>query len=384
MAAYTEVTRQSWISRLGQSFKNVIGGIILLLIATSLLFWNEGRAVKRAKALKEGKAQVESVAPSQWANQADGRLLHTSGLIQTEHPLLDPEFNIETKSLRLQRRVETYQWKENVTTRKDKKVGGAEETIKEYSYDQVWSDQLINSSNFKVQEEHQNPTSQLYSSYLKNAVKAFMGPITISERILGRLNAFEPINVNREPGIPNSKLHDMQGVTGVYIGQGNPQLPVIGDTRISFFAVPEGDYSIVGQKSVNEFVSFTASNGNKVLLVEKGTIAAQAMFEAAEQANKTMLWVLRFVGLLIMFFGWQIIAKPIVVVGDVVPIVGNLLGLGLSVFSGVMAFTFSTIIIAFGWMAYRPLLSIVLLVIGIGVFLYFKRKGSTIHSSVES
>ena len=62
-------------------------------------------------------------------------------------------------------------------------------------------------------------------------------------------------------------------------------------------------------------------------------------------------------------------------VADVVPILGNILGLGLSVFSGVMAFTISLLVIALGWFSYRPILSLVLLAIGAGVFYFFKQKG---------
>ena len=46
--ATTATQTQSWISRLGGSFKNVIFGIILFVVAFPVLFNNEGRAVRRA------------------------------------------------------------------------------------------------------------------------------------------------------------------------------------------------------------------------------------------------------------------------------------------------------------------------------------------------
>ena len=59
----TEVSQVSWFSRLGGAFKGILFGIILFLLAIPLLFWNEGRAVKRARALTKGAAAVVSVQP---------------------------------------------------------------------------------------------------------------------------------------------------------------------------------------------------------------------------------------------------------------------------------------------------------------------------------
>ncbi len=51
---FTEVTSQSWWSRLGDSIKAVLVGIVMFLVSFPLLFWNEGRAVQTAKSQKEG------------------------------------------------------------------------------------------------------------------------------------------------------------------------------------------------------------------------------------------------------------------------------------------------------------------------------------------
>ena len=43
--AYTETTQTSWGSRLGGAFKGMVTGIVLILVGTGLLYWNEGRTV---------------------------------------------------------------------------------------------------------------------------------------------------------------------------------------------------------------------------------------------------------------------------------------------------------------------------------------------------
>ena len=58
--AYQEVTTTGYGTRVGNSFKSIGTGFVLLIAATALLWWNEGRAVKTAKMLEEaGSAYVE-------------------------------------------------------------------------------------------------------------------------------------------------------------------------------------------------------------------------------------------------------------------------------------------------------------------------------------
>ena len=49
--SYTEVTSTSWFSRLGDSFKGIGTGFLLIIAATALLWWNEGRTVRTGDAL---------------------------------------------------------------------------------------------------------------------------------------------------------------------------------------------------------------------------------------------------------------------------------------------------------------------------------------------
>ena len=59
---FTEVTSQSWFSRIGGAFKGILVGLVLFVLAFPILFLNEGRAVTTYKALKEGGSSVISVA----------------------------------------------------------------------------------------------------------------------------------------------------------------------------------------------------------------------------------------------------------------------------------------------------------------------------------
>ena len=49
----SETSSQGWLSRLGGAIKGIFVGLIMVIAAFPLLFWNEGRAVKPAKSLDE-------------------------------------------------------------------------------------------------------------------------------------------------------------------------------------------------------------------------------------------------------------------------------------------------------------------------------------------
>ena len=69
------------------------------------------------------------------------------------------------------------------------------------------------------------------------------------------------------------------------------------------------------------------------------------------------------IGFFVMLLGITMVFKPIAVFGDVVPIIGTLLGAGIAVFAGAVAAALSLVTIAISWLAYRPLLGITLLVL---------------------
>ena len=111
--SYTEVTSQSWGSRIGGAFKGILLGIILFFVAFPFLFWNEGRAVKTYKTLQEGGKTVIEVAADSVDAANEGKLIHVSGLADTEATLVDPDFGVSATALRLNRKVEMYQWQES-------------------------------------------------------------------------------------------------------------------------------------------------------------------------------------------------------------------------------------------------------------------------------
>ena len=148
--AYTETTSTSYGQRLAGSAKGMIGGLLMFIIGTCLLWGNEGRTVRTAKAIGDAASHVESVADvSRVDASLNGKLIHASAFADTKDTLTDDMFGVREQAIKLDRKVEYYQWVEHSQTKKRDKVGGGEETITTYTYEQKWVDKPVNSAEFK-------------------------------------------------------------------------------------------------------------------------------------------------------------------------------------------------------------------------------------------
>src|SRR5690242_7389761 len=110
---FTEVTTEGWGSRLGGSLIAALIGLLLVPASIILLYWNEGRAVDAIRALNRAGAVIVEVNAAAVDPKDDGKLVHTSGMMQPTTPARDPVFGVTGDGvLRLKRTVEMYQWKE--------------------------------------------------------------------------------------------------------------------------------------------------------------------------------------------------------------------------------------------------------------------------------
>ncbi len=85
------------------------------------------------------------------------------------------------------------------------------------------------------------------------------------------------------------------------------------------------------------------------------------MFKTAEASNKLLTWILRFVGFIVMMIGVYVFLRPLSVLADVVPFLGNIVEAGTGIIAFLMALVLSFVTIAVAWFAYRPILGIILL-----------------------
>ncbi len=363
------VTEQGWGSRLGGAFKGIVAGLIMVVLGVILLFWGEGRAVRRAQALKEGEKTAISISAEAPIPEDDGRLVHLSGQATSDALLRDPELGAESRGLKLYRMVEMYQWKESSSSKTEKKIGGGTRTVTTYDYSRVWSEQGINSSSFEEPSGHENPTFPIHGeSWIAEPIT--VGELTLTRTFVGKISKRRPVDVAGIQ-IPSEIQGRPTRIAGgkIHLG-GDPSSPRVGDVRISFNEVPETEVSIIGMQQNSEVRPYQTSNGQTLALLVTGLKAKDEMFQAAKASNNTLTWILRAVGFFLIFIGFSTVLKPLSVLADVIPLFGNVAEAGTRFVSFLMAGVVSLVTIALGWLFYRPLLGISLLA-GAAVFLFW-------------
>lgn len=386
--SFTETTSVSWFGRIKRSVGAVVIGLVLIVAMVVLLFWNEGRAVTTARSLDEGAAAVVAVDAGSIDAAHEGKLIHISGPVTTDATPADPDFGIEAKGIRLVRSVEMYQWKEESKSETEKKLGGGEETVTTYTYSKTWDDRPINSGDFKKPDGHSNPDMTIRGKSFQ-VPEAKLGAFTLDQPVLDLMSNDEALTLRPDQidairaaysGSKPAKVVDGR----IYLGY-NATSPQIGDYRVTYSLVPVGTSSIVGKQTGSRLTGYQTVAGDELLMVDAGSVSAEKMFEEAKTANTFITWILRVVGLVLLFIGFAMLLSWMGVLADVIPFVGSIVSFGTGLIAFVMAILVGSAVIAFAWFWYRPLLA--LAIFGGGALIAFLltrlRSKKTVAQSAE-
>jgi len=370
MSDFTETTSVSWFGRIARSLKGILVGIVLLPLSIVLHSWNEGRAVTTARSLKEGASAVVPVQTDAVLPANEGKLIHLSGEVRTSEAIRDPLFGLSIEALRLKRLVEMYQWKESKHSETRKKLGGGEETVTHYSYEKTWSDDRIDSSEFKEPKGHENPPRFPVSSVTTFTSRAALGAFAIPEQILRKMDGDSPLRPTEEclKQLPAELKPKLSG-EHVYLGK-DSEAPAVGDARVTFQALKPAIFSILAQQQAGSLSPYQTKAGREIERVESGNLSAAVMFQHAESENTVITWALRFAGFIVMLIGFSLLLNPLKILADVVPFIGSIVGFGTGFISLILAFVGSLVVIAVAWLAVRPVLGGSLMLIALGVSAY--------------
>lgn len=379
--AITEISRRRIGTRLKGSLGGIVVGILLVCGASIAHWWNEGRAVKTARGLDEGYSLVVSGHSEEINPSNDGKLVHVIGDISAAEKITDNDFGVAITALKLKRSVHMFQWTEKSKTETEKKLGGAEESVTTYSYEPKWKSKLIQSSKFKQPSGHENPSAYPYISYTANTSRSMLGSYAVSDWILSSVNDYEWYEWESWDNnkFPNARKTDDNGRPGtsLYIGSGEPGDPDIGDIKVQFQYVPSGTYSVIAKQSGNRLEPFNTSTGSSIAMVRTGAVDASAMFEQAHTQNTFLTWLIRIIGFVIVWVGVRLVFRPLVVLADVVPAIGRIVGIGVNFLSFLLAAVIASFVVALAWIWYRPLIGLTLLGVALIIIVYLVRKRST-------
>ena len=408
--AYQETKTTGYGTRVGNSFKSILSGIVLIIGATILLWWNEGRAVKTADMLEDAQgACVEMPNPDKKSAEFEGELVCATAMATTDEVLTDSQFGISENAIGLSRKVEYFQWVEHADEQKEDKLGGKEVTTTTYTYTQEWVSSPVNSGNFKDPEyQGKNYTWTQVENQDLYAEKVTFGAYVLNEALIHSISSTEAVELNisesvlealnksvadtyavrkglptttaTEPApavadsvktvVPDSITQDNK-VDLEYIHQVGNMLyygrsanaPEIGDVRITFEKTVPAKVTIVSQVDGNTFKPFTASNKKKFQTLRMGKKTIEEIFEEENEANSMWTWVLRIVGILLVISGFKGLFGFLETVLKVVPFLSSIFAFGVGIICSIVGFVYSLIVISLAWIFYRPVLGIILLVI---------------------
>ena len=366
--AYQEVTKTSYGSRLSNSLGGILGGLIMFIAATILLWWNEGRSVKTAKMLKAAETECVDVASIASLDPAlDGQLVHATAVAKTDEVLTDPDYGLSVNAIRLVRDVEYYQWVEHSTSETKAKIGGGQETTTTYTYSKEWVSGPIDSGSFKDPEyQGKNYVRTTVPDRTVTAQKVDFGAYVLPPALVGAIPAGTSVNV--PASVANGVDVFVDGST-VYYGE-QPQTPAIGDVRVSFTQADGGTASILAQVTGNTFESYKHKNGKSLMVLKMGEHSQESMFESEKAANKAILWIVRILGIILAIVALRMTFSILVTILKVLPFLANIASLGVNLVTGIVGFIWSLLVIMIAWVAYRPLLAVALALV-IAALVYF-------------
>jgi Transmembrane protein 43 len=350
---YTETTTRSFGARMADSITGVVAGVALVPLAVGLLFWNEGRAVKTARALDEGAGAVVSVDPARVDPGHEQALVHLAGEATTDETLADPDFGVAQNALVLRRVVSVYQWKEEQHRSTRDKLGGGQETQTDYTYTKVWSDDLIDSSHFKG-SAHRNPPAKAYPDQRIQAERATVGAFRLTSGLLARIGQFQPKAVT-ETDLPAGLRGKVKVDGSTFYAGADPARPEIGDARIRFEVAAPQAVSIVARQVEDSFQPYPTKAGRELEMLSQGSHSPESMFTETRSENTLLTWVLRGVGVAVLWIGLALLLGPLSTLLSFIPFLGDIVGGGVAVASGLVAFILAALVIASGWLFFRPL-----------------------------
>lgn len=362
---FTKTSNISYGKNIKNSFGGAVLGFILFIASFVLLWWNEGHSVMQIKKADYINKNAVAVASDTVDRQNDNALISTSGEAVTNETLNDGLISIQN-ALVLDRKVEMYQWDEDVETSRKDNLGGSTTETKTYRYKKTWSDWEINSDNF-ANKSHVNPKFKIKSERV-NAKTGKMGAYNITETQTDRIRGLQ--SYTSLPYNPQYKIEN-----GVYYQGKDINNPEIGDIKISYKYAPSGvKISLIGQQKADNTISQYQFKKGEIYIQYSGLLTQDEMVEKFKNTNTLITNILRVAGFLLMFVGLNLIINPIITILKFIPFVASITSFLTMGVVFLVSLILSLLNIAIAWFVYRPLLSILLLVIISGIAYLISQK----------
>lgn len=371
---FTDVTTTSYRGRIIKSIKGAVIGFIFFIASFGLLYWNEGRV--DLSNIAKTATEISSATISTDTTLA-GKLISTTGIINSDQIIGDNLYLKPDKFMAVERKVEMYAWVEKSKSRSKTNIGGSETTEKTYTYSKSWEKYPKSSSDFKHPEGHENSQKNL-DSYINKATAATIGVYSFDPQSI-RFPSFSRLPLDSRNTILT------EGATlayGSYLfirksENGTFDSPQIGDLRISYHVLRPGfEGTIFGKLSGGKIDPYFDQDGNYFYRLFIG--AREQGISTLQNEHKTWIWILRLVGFLLMWSGLSALFGPISVLLDILPIFGAISRPVIGLITFFVSFVLTIVTILVSMIAHSFIALVIVLVVVVGAiilsFLIWKNK----------
>ncbi|MBR4919939.1 MAG: TMEM43 family protein [Prevotella sp.] len=339
----------------------------------------------------------------------------------------------------LKRKVEYYQWVEHAESKSEDKLGGKEVTTTTYTYSQQWVSSPVQSSQFKdpayqnkntvlttVDDQDQWAENVTFGAYklpeglihsissseafdlainenllaqfdksTQTAYERFYGVqtktqqpqqpaqpqqnVVLSDSAKAVADSLQAVNDSINKAMENAQnkkdfdyVHQAGNV--LYFGR-VPGSPQVGDVRVTFEKIVPAKVTVMAVVDGDSFKAFKAKNGKRFQTLVMGKKTGDEIIEDAEDANSTLTWILRIVGIMLVISALKMIFGFLTMILKVVPFLASIMGFGVGIVCTVIGVVWSLIVIAIAWIFYRPVLGIILLILAAFLIWVFAFKG---------
>jgi len=136
---------------------------------------------------------------------------------------------------------------------------------------------------------------------------------------------------------------------------------------------------VIAKQVGDWLVTYETRAGEIIALLYTGHHTPQSMFVAEQRTNIMMTWGLRLLGWLVAFCGCTAMTNVIVTLTDWVPLFRDVISYGVHTLNIILSLGLSLVVIAMGWIVYRPVIGCLALIILISPFVWsqVRRRGNS-------
>ena len=345
---------------------SIVGGFIILIVGICLLWWNEGNNVKNIESVNEGMKNYIDIDSSKVDTKNDGKLVATHGDLVVTGEISDDVFGVTSSSAALLRNVEMYQWVED-----------CDSDDKNCTYTTEWKDYVVDSSGFK-EAGHSNPENMLYETETFTSSNATIGSFTLPDKLVNSLSTKHKIT-NLPETVAGNDSFTLSNNYYTNVRDGKAE---VGNIRVSFFDNDAKVVSVLAEQSGNTFKVYKTKKGKDLFRIFEDNYDGNDMLTIISKQNNFMKWLFRIVGILAVIGGIGSLFSPITNLVGRIPILGGIVNGATGVVSFVLGLAISLVVIAIAWFRFRPLLSIILIII-VGALILGLKTYSNKHPKEE-